>query len=1369
MRLGQSRGVSFTALIVAEALLVAVIIFGGYIFFQRDMRHVENENYDQLAAIAQLKVREIEDWRHERIADCNVVARSPFVRQATRKLLENPADVESRRMLLERCETIKESFDYDDVFIYTTDDRLLLSTASTPPILDSANQKAIHQVIDTRESAFSDLFEIGTGTIYLDALSPIAAKGEKPEAILVYRSNADAYLFPFIQKWPTPSKSAETLLIKRVGDSILYLNELRHRPGTALKLTIPITRTDVPAVQAALGKTGRFDGADYRGIPVIADMLPVTGSDWSMIAKIDRTELLKDVTERGLLVGSIGLLLIIFTILSLGFYYRHRQFGLLNDALTSEREKARALGLFRATLYGIGDGVITTDATGCIIHMNPVAEELTGWEEGEATGKPLLEVFNIISEVTGGRAKNPVECVLATGRIEGLANHTLLISRDGNSRAIADSAAPIFDDEKEIVGTVMVFRDQTAEREARKELKESRDRLEMALTSAGMGVWENDLATGHRLMDRQTCEILGINPKTFKGTPEEFFQTLHPDDRPTVKDMLSRTIQESTPLIVASRVIWPDESVHYIRARGKLVCNDDGKPVKIVGIVWDVSDQKRAEEQLQMLGYSVDVNPDGAYWMDNENRFVYVNEAGCNALGYTREELIGRMFSTDINPGATPENMAGVWEILRTKGSFVGEGIHIRKDGTTFPVEIRSAYVQFGGKEYNCGFAHDLSELKRSRDDLIASEQLYRSLFENILNGFAYHRVILEGDVPVDYEFITVNETFGQLTGLQGVAGKRVSEVIPGIHQSDPELLKRYAHVAFTGESDRFEMYVASINGWYEVSTYSPQYGYFVTIIENITERKNAEDQLKASEERNRVLLENANDALYFYEIDDDLNPGNFKLVNDASVKMVGYSREELHEISMLDLAPEDLREGRRSILERLVNEYGICIETEHLAKDGRRIPVEVSARLILLGGKKGVLAVARDLIERKAAQQEHERMQQQLAQANKMEAIGKIVGGVSHDFNNMLQSILGSAELARDPDISFADRKKLMDDILSASERSAEVTKKLLGFARKQQIVPKVIDINEHIDLSHRILRRLIGEHIDFHWQPSTAIWPVKADPSQVEQVLMNLCVNARDAISGHGKIVIKTWNELVEDAAPFDDEDFNPGEYVALQVWDNGSGISADVMGKMFEPFYSTKEVGKGTGLGLPNVMGIVKQNEGLLKVETMLGEWTAFTVYLPRCYEELTPGKDAFAGPLPTGRETILLVEDEKSILYMIKSVLEKLGYRVDAFADPIEAIQVFERQSARYDILVTDLIMPGINGSELALRLREVRPDLPCIFCSGYSSDIPQIEEIRTSGIPYLQKPFTRSQLALTVREVLDSHPRKTVRTGFLEGK
>jgi PAS domain S-box-containing protein len=471
-----------------------------------------------------------------------------------------------------------------------------------------------------------------------------------------------------------------------------------------------------------------------------------------------------------------------------------------------------------------------------------------------------------------------------------------------------------------------------------------------------------------------------------------------------------------------------------------------------------------------------------------------------------------------------------------------------------------------------------------------------------------------------------------------------------------------------------------------------------------------------------------------------------------------GYTESETvgNPISML-VPPGRQDEVPRFLAMIARGEHVEHFETVRMRKDGTLIDVSVTISPVRDAEDRiiGASSTAHDITGRKRAEAERIKLESQLQQAQKMESVGRLAGGVAHDFNNMLAVILGNAEIALGGTDPASQVHKDIDEIRNAAERAAELTRQLLTFARRQAVTPKVLDLNGAVAGILKMLQRLIGEDIHLEWHPSPNAWAVHIDPSQIDQILANLCVNARDAISDVGKITIETANRVFDEAYCANHAGFVPGEYVRLAVSDNGCGMDKETLTRIFEPFFTTKGVGRGTGLGLATVYGAVRQNDGFINVYSEPGQGTTFSVYLPRhaCELRETPVQGSLR-PAPRGDETVLLVEDEPAVLKLAKNLLEGQGYIVLAARTPGEALRVAQEYPREIHLLMTDVVMPEMNGRDLAGQLSSRRPKIKHLFMSGYTADVIAHHGVLEEGVKFIQKPFSVTDLAVKVREALD---------------
>lgn len=515
----------------------------------------------------------------------------------------------------------------------------------------------------------------------------------------------------------------------------------------------------------------------------------------------------------------------------------------------------------------------------------------------------------------------------------------------------------------------------------------------------------------------------------------------------------------------------------------------------------------------------------------------------------------------------------------------------------------------------------------------------------------------------------------------------------------------------------------------------------------NISEHVQRKLQYEKNIEFLHDLVENTTDIIW-----TSTSRGTIEYANPALEKILGYKLEEITNRHFVEfLHPDDLVKLMDMVPKLMRKKKGwknFTARWKH--KDGTYRYLESSSTPILdsCGRVIAYRGVDRDVTRR-------EELIAQLLQSQKMESIGRLAGGISHDFNNMLGVILGYLEMSTAKLAPSHPVSDYLKQIREAAERSINLTKQLLAFARKQKIEPEILDLNSAVGLMLKMLQRLIGSDIELAWIPGKDLWPVEMDPHQVDQIMANLCVNAKDAIEGTGKITIKTGNKVITKAESTKLDGMVPGEYVLLSVKDTGRGMERETLRKAFEPFFTTKPEGVGTGLGLSTVYGIVKQNNGFIYASSKSGEGCRFNVYLPRYTGEKKAGKGSQKnGETLRGTESILLVDDEKAILGVIKILLEDLGYKVIAAVTPLKALKIYQDSPDKFDLIIIDKIMPEMRGIELRNKIREVKPDIKYIFMSGHSAEDPEDRISIMEHDPFLQKPFTQKELSIKIREVIE---------------
>jgi PAS domain S-box-containing protein len=741
---------------------------------------------------------------------------------------------------------------------------------------------------------------------------------------------------------------------------------------------------------------------------------------------------------------------------------------------------------------------------------------------------------------------------------------------------------------------------------------------------------------------------------------------------------------------------------------------------------------------------------EGIFQTTSGRRFITVNPSLARILGYdSPEEVIEAFTDIAIQLYVDPQRALYVAEALKQSDMLPGvEFEAYRKDRSQIwlSMNIRIVRDENGEELYREGTLEEITARKRTEETELEIRQQYEALV-NSIDG-----IVWEMDAST-LNFTFVSNQAKKILGYD--LDQWLNEPnfwLTHLHAEDHWVIELCRRAAEKHEDQQFDYRMIAADGrivWLrDFVTVDGREGEPLRlrgVMVDITERKQAEGELRRSEQRYRDLVENAHDIIYEHDLKD-----NYTSINKAGEQITGYSLAETLNLTLAQtVAPEYIDKARQMVRRKLEGQSVTAYELEIVSKDGRRIAVEVNTRLVLQNGLPvGVQGIARDVTERK-------QLEQQLRQSQKLEAIGQLAGGIAHDFNNLLTVISGYSDLLLRRLPEDSPYRSNLTEIKKAGDRASALTRQLLAFSRKQILQPKVLDLNVVVSDLDKMLRRLIGEDINLHTVTESKLGQVKADPGQIEQVVMNLVVNARDAMPAGGKITLETANVLLDEEYFQQHAEGAPGDYVMLAVSDNGSGMDTDVRSRIFEPFFSTKGPGKGTGLGLSTVYGIVKQSGGNIWVYSEPGQGSTFKIYLPRVdsASEAEGGRGGW-GAAPRGAETLLLAEDEAQVRQIAHQILETLGYVVLTAENGEQALAIAKEYEHEIHLMVTDVVMPVMGGRELVENLAKLRPETAVIYMSGYTDDAIVRHGLMDEGLSFIQKPFTADALARKVRSVLD---------------
>jgi two-component system, cell cycle sensor histidine kinase and response regulator CckA len=767
-------------------------------------------------------------------------------------------------------------------------------------------------------------------------------------------------------------------------------------------------------------------------------------------------------------------------------------------------------------------------------------------------------------------------------------------------------------------------------------------------------------------------------------------------------------------------------------------------------------ERKRAEQELQqgheLLSLFICHSPVYAYIKEvtpTESRVLQASENFEQMVGIPGSKMVGKtmaeLFPADLAAKITADD----WAVV-SKGDVlkVDEDLNGRHYTT-----IKYPIVQ-GRKTLLAGYTLDITERRQSEAALRERETNYFDLFNTVKQAIYIQNP--------DSTFIIVNQGAVDMYGYarEEFVGK-TPEFLAAPGKNDFGQIAAILDRAFRGEPQKFEFWGRRKDGSiFPKDVWTVKGKYFgkdvlISLANDITERKRAEAKLRENEK----LLGEAQAIAGLGSYALHIQTGKWES-SDMLDTLFGIDRAYEHTVAGWEalLHPDD----RARMMEYFQNEVvgqGRPFDKEYriIRGDNRAVRwVHGLGRLEFDGRRNPVkmIGTIQDITGRKEAETEKALLEADLHQAQKMESVGRLAGGVAHDFNNILQAIMGNVELALEQTKPDDPIHHDLLEVQNASRRAADLIRQLLAFARKQTVAPRTIDLNQTVENMLKMLRRLIGEEVQLVWTPAADLWPVRMDPSQTDQILANLCVNARDAMGGTGEIQIETKNTHVDELNALRHEGFSPGDYVLLMVSDTGCGMGKDTQDRIFEPFFTTKDMGKGTGLGLSTVYGIVRQNQGHIAVYSEVGKGTIFRIYLPRLMDAAAePVEEVPAKPITRGCETLLLVEDDPAILKLTARIIEQQGYTVLAANTPGEALRLAQEHDSKIDLLLTDIVMPGMNGRELSERLRTRQPGLKCLFMSGYTANVIARQGMLEAGVHFIQKPFSMADLDAKIRAVL----------------
>ena len=862
----------------------------------------------------------------------------------------------------------------------------------------------------------------------------------------------------------------------------------------------------------------------------------------------------------------------------------------------------------------------------------------------------------------------------------------------------------------------------------------------------GAGSYLIDLATGTWKVSPDLYKIFGIDETSLR-TVEEWVGLLHPCSREQCIEYRSQEAAEKTLIDYQSRIVRiNDGEERWVQGLEEIEYDDQRNPVRHVGRIQDITERKRTEEQQFLMQATMDCLSESIFWVGPDARFVFVNDASCRLLGYSKQELLSQSVF-DIAPSISVETWPTHWADLKLQGSFTFEATHRMKGGEILQTEVTVNYLQASGIEYACAIMRDITERKRAKESL---EEMTLALTHampgiSILNSHGcYERV---------------NDAYAQMMGYQP------DELVgaswePTLVQDDlPQAREAYQRMLSVGKGE-FEAQALRKDG----STFFKQLlmvkrtdpkGNFIghhCFMRDITERKQADSRLR----RTQYAIDHATDGIFVIARD-----GRFLDVNESACRRLGYTKEELLTKSVMDIDLNFPRATWDSFWEEFQNTKFLRLETQHRGKSGEIYPAEVVANYVLHEGEELNYAFVRDITERKQAEAALQAFQNQIRQMQKMEAIGELAGGIAHDFNNILTAILGNTQLACKKVASDHPVQLNLMRILEASDRASRLVHQILTFTHQQTLPRSVMALHSVVHEAIDLLQATIPANVELTVSLDTATPHVLADATQIHQVLMNLCTNAWHALNKQsGEITVSLAPVMLSQPLHSLFATLPPGHYACLSVRDTGCGMDPETVSRIFEPFFTTKPVGEGTGLGLSLVHGIVRGHEGAIIVDSYPGRGTTVSVYIPAAEVRAYESEPVNVSSAETqGRiRRLLYVDDEAMLVELVRAWFEPRGYRVTGCMLAAEALEAVRANPEGFDVVVTDYNMPGMSGLQVAHALAQIRANLPVVLVSGHLSPTAQAASLASNIKAMVSKTIMWEQLEGVINRLLNAPPQ-----------
>ncbi len=1371
---------------VLFAVIVAtLVVWGGIAFYRNYERIIKTEKEKELRAISNLKSEQISDWIRERGQDIKYFSQSRIVWAEFEKWINNRSDTKLSKSIEERLRLTKEGHSYSDVQILSVKGEILFTFIDEKK-LDDFVIPFHRQCINERKIVFSDLNLCKEhNAIHYDILSPLINDKEEVFGVILIRINPHVYLYPLVQKWPTSSYTAETLILRKEGDSVLYLNNLRHKDNTAMKFKHHLSESQLSSVQGALGYEGVFEGNDYRGVEVFSFIRKIPNTNWIMVTEVDKEEMFKELKLLSLSTYIFTFAFILFVFTGFTVLYNIRQKNIFKELYNAEKSLSNTLDEFRTTLYSIGDAVITTDLKGNVRSINLVAEDLTGWKEEDAVGKPLNEVFNIVDENTGEEIKNPCYGILKEGLVVNLQNNVLLISKKGDKIPIADSGAPIKNEKNETTGIVLVFRDQTEERLNLKAIEDSETKYRYLFKSNPQPMWVYDL---------DNLKFLEVNNTAifyYGYSRNEFLNMTLKDIRP----------KEDIPILLDDVEMTSNEfnnagEWRHIKKNGEILnvelnshkIDFEGKNARLV-VVYDITERKKAEEERlkyeKRFATAFSSNPSAMAITDLEKGIVMnINNSFTKLMGYSYDEIIGK----NVNEIKFYEDRTirqAIISELKTKGSIKEKEINfITKYGELITAAVSMEILELGVEECILSTYSDITEKKQVErireiqynlaNAVVNSKNLYE-LFENTRNEL--NKVI---DASNFFVALYDSETKMLYSPFEEGEDDKIekwsaNESLTGIVVKEKRsLLLSKESIRKLADEKKIKLIGSRAESWLGVPLKSGQNVIGAIVVQNF-DKKNAYDA------KSRVLMEliarelsiyidhkKSEELVHRLSIGIEQSPvciivtdydGNIDYVNPKFSEVSGYTLKEV-----LGKNPNILKSG-----EQTSEFYKTMWDTIKSGKDwhgelhNKRKNGELyceSAIISPIHNDEGkithFIAIKEDITDKKNLINDLVKAKENAEEMNRLKS--SFLANMSHELRTPLNGILGFAEILNE-ELKNEETGKMSKIIFDSGKRLHNTLNQILNLSSLQAEVVKLkkenIVLNDIVEESFTLYQaEAKKKNLVFNLYNSENTIMLYSDKELILNTLNNIVDNAIK-YTKNGSVKIS----LLED-----------GKDVVLEVADTGIGIKEGDLEIVFDEFRQVSEgysrSFEGTGLGLSICKKYMKLLGGSIKVKSIYSEGSTFRIELPKSFNKIIKNlnsqmetksetSEIIKTPeLIKSRDKILYVENDVFSQALVKAVLNNYAI-IDMANDAEEAIQKIKDND--YALILMDINLgTGMDGKEVTKIIRSDSryKSIPIVAITAFAMDGDKEEFLASGCTHYLSKPFNKEKLQNLLFSIMD---------------